>query len=155
MAGRIFVTGGSGFVGTAVIDELVSRGYEVHALVNRAPVDDRGGRVRSFPGGLFDDAVLDEGMKGCIGVIHIVGIIMEKRWKEITFERIHYQGAKNVIDAAVRNNVQRFVHMSALGVRANAVSDYHKTKYRAEEYLRGSGLDWTIIRPSMIHGPKG
>jgi NADH dehydrogenase len=61
----------------------------------------------------------------------------------------------NVIDAAKRNGVRRFVHMSALGVRPDAVSTYHKTKYRAEEHLRNSGLDWTIIRPSMIHGPGG
>jgi NADH dehydrogenase len=45
--------------------------------------------------------------------------------------------------------------MSAVGARPDAVSDYHKTKFRAEEYLRGSGLDWTIIRPSLIHGPDG
>ena len=45
--------------------------------------------------------------------------------------------------------------MSALGTRPDAVSDYHKTKYKAEEYVRASGLDWTIFRPSMIHGPGG
>jgi NADH dehydrogenase len=45
--------------------------------------------------------------------------------------------------------------MSALGVRAEAVSRYHKTKYLAEQYVRASGLDWTIIRPSLIHGPRG
>jgi uncharacterized protein YbjT (DUF2867 family) len=45
--------------------------------------------------------------------------------------------------------------MSALGTRADAVSDYHKTKFRAEEYVRASPLDWTIVRPSLIHGPSG
>jgi NADH dehydrogenase len=45
--------------------------------------------------------------------------------------------------------------MSALGARPDAVSDYHKTKFRAEEYARASGLDWTIFRPSLIHGPRG
>src|SRR5206468_414885 len=82
-------------------------------------------------------------------------IIMEKPSKGITFERIHFEGAKNVIDAAVRNGVRRFVHMSALGVRADAVSTYHRTKFAAEQYLRASGLDWTIFQPSLIHGPRG
>src|SRR5947207_2723585 len=62
---------------------------------------------------------------------------------------------KAVVDAALRNGVRRFVHMSALGTRPGAVSAYHKTKFAAEQYLRHSGLDWTIIRPSMIHGPRG
>src|SRR5205807_1548953 len=57
--------------------------------------------------------------------------------------------------AARSARIRRFVHMSALGARPGAVSNYHKTKYKAEEYLRGSGLDWTIFRPSLIHGPAG
>ncbi|MHC4695299.1 MAG: NAD-dependent epimerase/dehydratase family protein [Planctomycetota bacterium] len=45
--------------------------------------------------------------------------------------------------------------MSALGTRADAVSKYHQTKWAAEECVRASGLDWTILRPSLIHGPNG
>jgi NADH dehydrogenase len=155
MASRVFVTGGSGFVGSAVIDELVGRGHSVHALVNREPVHDRDGRVRSFPGGLFDAAALDAGLAGCDAVIHLVGIIFERPGKGITFERMHFEGAKAVIDAAKRGGVRRFLHMSALGVRANAASEYHRTKWKAEEQLRNSGLDWTIFRPGLIHGPRG
>jgi NADH dehydrogenase len=111
--------------------------------------------VKTFRGGLFDPAVLDQGMKGCTAVTHLVGIIMEKPGEGVTFERIHHQGTVAAVDAAKRNGVKRFVQMSALGVRADAVSEYHKTKWKAEEYVRASGLDWTIFRPSMIHGPKG
>ena len=154
MPGRVFVTGASGFVGSAVIEELVSRGYGVNALVNRrAPK--AGGDVRAIKGDLFNAAALDEGMTGVDAVIHLVGIIMERPSRGVTFERIHFQGTKSVVDAAVRNGVRRYVHMSALGVRPDAVSTYHRTKYRAEQYVRGSGLDWTIIRPSLIHGPGG
>ena len=156
MPGRVFVTGGSGFVGSHVIDALLARGYAVSALFNRRPVDRAGdGAVRSIKGSLFDSQALQEGLRDCEAVIHLVGIIMEKPSRGITFERVHFEGARSVIDAAVRGGVKRFVHMSALGVRADAVSDYHKTKYRAEQSLRQSGLDWTIFRPSMIHGPGG
>ena len=154
MAGRVFVTGGSGFVGSAVIDALLERGHGVNALVNRRAIDE-GEPVRSIPGGLFDTAALDEGMRDCEAVIHLVGIIMEKRSKGITFERMHFEATRNVVDAAKRAGVKRYVHMSALGVRPGAVSDYHTTKYRAEQYVRESGLDWTIFRPSLIHGPGG
>jgi nucleoside-diphosphate-sugar epimerase len=152
---RVFVTGGSGFVGTAVIEELVARNHSVNALVNRHGLKAGGGAAREAKGSLFDPVALDEGLRGCDAVIHLVGIIMEKRSRGVTFERIHYQGTVSVVDAARRNGVRRFVHMSALGVRPDAVSDYHKTKYRAEQYLRDSGLEWTIIRPSLIHGPGG
>lgn len=156
MPGRVFVTGASGFVGTAVVDELVARGYAVSALVNRRAIPiSPGGEVRSVKGDLFDAAALDDGLVGAQAVIHLVGIIAERPSRGVTFERIHHQGTRAVVDAARRNNVRRFVHMSALGARPDAVSNYHKTKYRAEQYVRASGLDWTIIRPSLVHGPGG
>jgi nucleoside-diphosphate-sugar epimerase len=154
MAGRVFVTGGSGFVGSAVIDDLVARGYAVTALVNRRKLDRAD--VQSIEGGLFDDRALDDGARGCDAVIHLVGIIMERPSQGITFERMHFEGTRRVVDATLRNGVRRYVHMSALGSRPGAVSQYHRTKHRAEEYVRGTGgLDWTIFRPSFIHGPRG
>jgi NADH dehydrogenase len=161
MPERVLVTGGSGFVGSAVIDELLARGHAVHALAHRQAVNDRDGQVRSFAGGLFDERALNEAMAGCDAVIHLVGIIMQRRgsWgseaEGITFERIHFQGTRRVVDATKRSGVRRYLHMSALGVRPDAVSEYHRTKYRAEQYVRRSGLDWTIFRPSLIHGPGG
>ena len=155
MAARVLVTGASGFVGSAVLDELLQRGYAVNALVHRHDLGPRGASVRTIRGGLFDARALDDAMAGCDAVIHLVGIIMEKPSQGITFERIHFEGTKNVVDAAVRNGVRRYVHMSALGVRPDAISAYHRTKYLAEQYVRASGLDWTIFRPSLIHGPRG
>ncbi len=155
MAGRVFVTGGSGFVGSAVIDELLSRNYSVNALVNRKALDRPGESVQSIQGGLFNDRALDEGIHGCDAVIHLVGIIMERPSKGFTFDRIHHQGAARIVNATKRAGVRRYVHMSALGTRANAVSDYHRTKYLGEDHVRASGLEWTIFRPSFIHGPRG
>lgn len=155
MAGTVFVTGASGFVGAAVVEELLERGYEVNALVHRRPIVSAAGRVHSVEGDLFDAKALEQGMRGANAVIHLVGIIFEHRWSGVTFERMHFDATRSVVDAAKTVGVKRFVHMSALGTRMDAVSDYHKTKYAAEQYLRGSGLDWTIFRPSMIHGAKG
>src|SRR4051812_9852818 len=154
MPGRAFVTGGSGFVGSAIIDELLARNYSVNALVNRA-VPANAEAVRLVQGDLFDDKALDEGMAGADAVIHLVGIIMERPRLGITFDRIHARGTRCVGGAARRNGVRGFIHMSALGARPNAASRYHRTKFEAEEYVRASGLDWTIFRPSLIHGPRG
>jgi uncharacterized protein YbjT (DUF2867 family) len=155
MPSRVFITGGSGFVGRAVIDELVHRNFDVIALSGRRKLDDRGGAIRTIQGDLFDPKSLDAGIQGADAVIHLVGIIMESRSKGVTFEHIHCEGTKAIVDAALRNNVKRYIHMSAIGTRPDAVSNYHKTKYKAEQYVRASGLDWTIFRPSLIHGPKG
>jgi NADH dehydrogenase len=149
------ITGGSGFVGSAVVEELLARNFAVNALVNRRPISSVGERVTSIPGGVFKSSALDEAMKGCDTVIHLIGIIMEKPSKGITFERMHVQATKNVVDAANRAGIKRYIHMSALGTRPNARSEYHRTKYVAEQYVRQSGLEWTILRPAMIHGPKG
>jgi len=154
MAQKVFVTGASGFVGSAVVEELVARGLGVHALVNRKlPL--LGQEVRTFSGSLFDSDALDRGMAGCGAVIHLVGIIKERPRDGVTFERVHYQGTVNVVEAAKRVGVKRYLHMSALGVRPDAVSEYHRTKFRAEQCVRASGLNWTIFRPSLIHGPAG
>ncbi len=155
MPGRVFLTGGSGFVGSAVLAELLARGHAINALVNRGTLRAAGDNVRVVKGDLFDAAALDAGMAGCDVVVHLVGIIMEKPAKGVTFQRVHVEGTRNVLDAAKRSGVRRHVHMSALGTRPGADSDYHRTKHEAEQAVRGSGLDWTIIRPSMIHGPRG
>lgn len=155
MLRRVFVTGGSGFVGSAVIDELLNRGDSVQALVHSKAIRGDDPRVHSVQADLLDREALAEGMRGCDAVVHLVGIIMEKPAKGLTFERIHYEGTKAVVDAVRSAGVRRYMHMSALGVRPDAVSEYHRTKHRAEEYVRSSGLDWTILRPSLIHGPQG
>jgi len=161
MGDRIFVTGASGFVGSAVCNELLRRGFGVNALV-RANEDPPPSPLPAYQegemkitGDLFDAASLDAAMRDCSAVINLVGIIMEKPSKGITFERIHVEGTKYVLAAGRRAGIKRYIHMSALGARANAVSEYHKTKWCAEEGVRSSGLDWTIFRPSMIHGPRG
>jgi NADH dehydrogenase len=90
-------------------------------------------------------------MQGCDAVIHLVGIIGEIG--DQTFERVHFEGTRRVLEAALTSGVRRIVHMSALGTRPEAASRYHQTKWAAEEAVRSSGLDWTVFRPSLIYGP--
>ena len=85
MAGTVFVTGASGFVGEAVVEELLERGYAVNALVHRRPIVSVAGRVHSIDGSLFNEKVLAEGMRGASAVIHLVGIIFERRFDRRRF----------------------------------------------------------------------
>jgi NADH dehydrogenase len=152
---RVFVTGANGFVGTAVVRELVGRSFAVNALVREKKLPEEVGDIRNIRGDLSDGAALIEGLRDCAAVIHLVGIIMENPKKGVTFRSAHVEGTRSILEAARSAGIKRYIHMSALGVRAGAASEYHKTKWEAEELVRASGLDWTIIRPSMIHGPDG
>jgi NADH dehydrogenase len=155
MGARVFVTGASGFVGSAVVRELAGRSFAVNALLRGKKLPEIGGDIREIRGDLSDAAALDEGLRDCAVVIHLVGIIMENPAKGVTFQSVHVEGTRSTLDATRRAGIKRYIHMSALGTRAGARSVYHQTKWEAEELVRASGLDWTIIRPSMIHGPGG
>ncbi len=159
--GKVFVTGGTGFVGGYVVRELVTKGYEPVCLVRdpdrlgrRLPEEQRA-KIRHVQGDVFDTAALDRAATGCQAAIHLIGIIEEKRLHGQTFRRVHVEGTRLVVDACVRAGIGRYAHMSALGSRPDAISEYHQTKWVAEEIVRGSPLLWTIFRPNIIHGPEG
>ena len=158
---RVFVTGGSGFVGRWVVRELLANGYDVTCLVRdrdkllRQLTDAQKPRVRCVLGDLFDSDAINRAAEGCDAAIHLVGIIEENAFEGQTFSRVHVEATRNVLIACESAGVGRYVHMSALGTRANAVSKYHQTKWFAEELVRQSKMAWTIFRPSLIHGPDG
>jgi uncharacterized protein YbjT (DUF2867 family) len=106
--------------------------------------------VELFHGNVLSAESLAGAFDGAKAVIHLVGIINE--WKENTFQRAHVEATKNVVDGAKKAGVKRYIHMSALGAREGAASRYHQTKWAAEEYVRKSGLAWTIFRPSLVYG---
>jgi NADH dehydrogenase len=84
-------------------------------------------------------------------VINLVGIIYEQG--RSTFESVHHIGTRNLVEAARKNGVERFVQMSARGARLTNATAYHTTKFAAEEEVRNSGIPFVILRPSLIFGP--
>ena len=152
------VTGASGFIGSTIVETLLKRDWRVHAIQHRRPLSPRlpsTPNLQQFTGDLFDAANLDRAMAGCDAVVHAVGIIFEHPSRGITFERIHVEGARAVCEAAKRNGVKRVIYLSAVGARPDAPSRYHQTKFGAELLIRDPAFEWTILRPSLVHGPKG
>jgi len=106
-------------------------------------------------GDVDDKTAVMETLNGCSAVIYNIGIIREFPANGITYESLHYLGAKQCIDAAVNFKIDRFILMSANGVKADGTG-YQKTKMLAEEYLKSVNLDYTIFRPSLVFGdPRG
>jgi NADH dehydrogenase len=148
------VTGATGFVGRAIVRQARAEGFAVRAIVrdlNAAAGWAGCDGVELFHGNVIFAPSLEHAFEGANAVIHLVGIIHE--WRENTFQRVHTDATINVVDAAKKAGVKRYIHMSALGTRPDAHSRYHQTKWAAEEYVRRSGLAWTIFRPSLIYGP--
>lgn len=146
---NILVTGGSGFVGREVIRQLRAAGHKPRVLT-------RG--VQSLPPGIefirgsaLEPTSLPRACAGCDAVIHLVGIISELGPQ--TYERVHTDGTRNLLAAAQAAGISRFLHMSALGTRANANARYHRSKWAAEAAVRASGRAWTIFQPSLVYGP--
>ena len=158
---NVMLTGATGFVGRSVVRELLAKGLRPVCLVRSAEklraqhreVDPE--RFTPIVGNLSDRGALCEAAEQCQAAIHLVGIIIARPLRGQTFAAIHTRGTVHVVDAVQRAGLRRYVHMSALGARTGAASAYHRTKWAAEEYVRRSGLDWTIFRPSLIHGAEG
>jgi NADH dehydrogenase len=152
---KVFLTGGTGFVGSNMLKRLLDEGHQVRALVRSVPHTPAGvAQARSveyIQGDVVTGAGLDQTMQACDAVIHLVGIIVEKGSN--TFEAVHHLGTRNVVQAAKRNGIKRFVQMSALGVRENGVAAYQRSKWKGEEQVRRSGIPYCILRPSLIFGP--
>ena len=159
---KIFLTGSTGFVGKRILQDLLENKYQVRCLVRKGseqkishykdPVLVKTG-IDIVNGDITDAASLDGKLEGCDAVINLVGIIRKFRGKGITFEKLHYEGTANLVRSARLQKVRRFIQMSALGARPDGKTQYQQTKFRAEECVRTSGLDYTIFRPSIIFGP--
>lgn len=150
---KIFLSGGTGFVGGHVRKALLEQGHQVTLLSHRRSGKFEAGLV-PVEGDVTKPDTYARELAGCDAVINLVGIIREFPARGITFQRLHVEATRNLVDAAKEGGIRRFLQMSALGTREGATSNYHRSKYQAEECLRSSGLDHTIFRPSIIFGPE-
>ena len=154
---KVALFGGTGFVGGYLMDALVANNHHPVVLVRegsehriRQPED-----CTQISGDIAHDAAIEATLDGADAAIYNIGILREFPARGVTFNALHYEAAARVIDAAAAAGVRRFLLMSANGVKEHGTA-YQTSKYRAEVYLKDSGLDWTVFRPSVIFGdPRG
>jgi len=151
---RIALFGGTGFVGSYLVDALVAAAMEPVLLVRPGSEHkvQHGDVCTLVSGDIFDREAVMQTVTGADAVIFNIGILREYPDRQVTFERLHFDAAKGVMDSAVEAGVKRLLLMSANGIKADGTA-YQRTKYLAEQYLATTDLDWTVFRPSVLFGP--
>ena len=144
------VTGATGFVGRALLDEAARRGLEVRALTRRPQARIPG--VEWIPGDLQDRKAIARLVRNAEAVIHVAGVVNTP--DPTGFHLGNVEGTLRMIEAAVATGVPRFVFVSSLAAREPQLSKYGHSKLHAEKLVAASGLDWTIVRPPAIYGPR-
>lgn len=150
----VAMTGATGYVGSEVVRKLLRRDHEIRALVRSSaragPLRDLG--IQMVTGDLSDRSALRSLVEGAGAVVHLAAVIVEEGRQ--TFQAVHVAGTEALLDAGREAGTPLFLHMSALGARGDAgATSYHRTKWAAEEAVRGSGLAHAIFRPSIVAGP--
>ncbi|MDR2857875.1 MAG: NAD(P)-dependent oxidoreductase [Novosphingobium sp.] len=146
----IAITGGTGFVGQALIDRALDQGVPVRALA-RKEQEPRDG-VEWIAGDLADGKALMRLVAGVAAVVHVAGVMTAH--DSAGFEAGNVAGTLAMIEAALAAGVRRFVCVSSLAAREPELSAYGASKARAERLVEASALDWTIVRPPAVYGPR-
>jgi uncharacterized protein YbjT (DUF2867 family) len=151
----VLVTGASGLVGIHTCRELSKKGWQVRALVRdpakaamalgQLPVEFRVGDVR-------DASTLRSSLSGCGAVIHLAAIAIEKKGE--SYRESNTAATERLISAARAETVQRVIFMSQNGADSHSPYPFLRSKGVAQDSIKTSGLNWTILRPSVIFGPE-
>ncbi|WP_456465126.1 NAD-dependent epimerase/dehydratase family protein [Persephonella sp.] len=147
---KLFITGGTGFIGSYVVDDLERDNQIILPVRNPSKVGKKTENVKIIP---FEEnlSVLIEKHQPQI-VINLLGILNEDRKRGSTFQKIHVEYVKQIVDGSVKSNVEKIIHVSALGADINSKSMYAKTKAEGEKLIIDSGIDYLILRPSIVLG---
>ena len=151
---NVAVFGGTGFIGSYILESLVKHKYHPVILTREGSekkIHINRGLCHTFSGSINNLNKIKRVLEFSNSVIYNIGIIREFPHKGISFEHLHFFAVKKIIDLCPKYGIKRFVLMSANGVESEKTG-YQYFKLKAEDYLKNSGLEWTIFRPSVVFG---
>lgn len=154
---RITIFGGSGFIGTRVVQELAQKGYRVRVAVRRPDLAGHlmtlgtVGQIQSIQANVRNKPSVERAVANTDIVINLAGIQYESGRQR--FRAVHAMGAQNVATAAAKAGVKTLVHMSALGADHASASPYARSKALGEDAVTSAFPSATIIRPALTFGP--
>ncbi|MBH30393.1 MAG: epimerase [Candidatus Marinimicrobia bacterium] len=154
---KVAVFGGTGYVGSYITDELIAQGHTPRLMVRVGSERkvQQPEKCEIISGQINEEETIRSVISGTDAVIYLIAVLREFPKKGITWEDLHFKGAKACIDFAKELGGKRFILMSANGVKPDGTG-YQSTKFLADEYLKASGLDYTIFRPTSLFGdPRG
>jgi NADH dehydrogenase len=157
MRSKLFVAGGSGFIGSAVCQCADAIGHDVISLSRRGRPDLSAAwvdRVQWIAASVFDVQRWQPHMQGCAAIIYSIGIILERPNEHATYQRINTEAAVAVADAAAAANVGAYVHISVSRKPPFIPPAYLATKRSAEERLQSYPFRTAILRPGAVYGPR-
>ncbi|WP_029002240.1 complex I NDUFA9 subunit family protein [Azohydromonas australica] len=153
---RILILGGTGFVGRVLCARMATSHAETCVRVPTRHVSHARAlmalpQVELEQGNVHDEAQLTRWLRGCDAVVSLVGIL---HGSEARFRHVHAELPRKLAAACTQAGVRRIVHVSALGAAANAPSSYLRSKAAGEAALKASGLDVSVLRPSVMFGEE-
>ncbi|MHB8627851.1 MAG: NAD-dependent epimerase/dehydratase family protein [Aggregatilineales bacterium] len=156
MTRRILITGGTGFLGFRVVRALLDENADV-TMIGRPGAEDRLGalreRVRWLPGDVWNAGSLRGRARGEQVVIHLVGGVKADPKRGLTFRHLNVLSTRNVAQMAVSDGVPHMLLLSASARMPGVPAGYLESKREAEDYLRKTGLAWTIVRAPPLYAP--
>jgi nucleoside-diphosphate-sugar epimerase len=169
---KVLITGGTGFTGKALVKRLIDKGHQVVAMdykegIKTEEIRDWGAEV--VIGSVTDRDIVDRTVKGVDVVHHLAAAFRELDVPDDYYEEVNVQGTVNVLEAAKREKVKRFIYCSTCGVHGNVDNPpaaetapikpadyYQRTKYAAEPLVlaeHGADFSTLVVRPAAIYGP--
>jgi NADH dehydrogenase len=149
---NILVTGAGGTLGAALLSQMNARGWSVRALVlPGGPTQIPGAEV--VFGDVRSQESLEKALEGVETVLHMAGVILSPDPQ--IYQDVNVFGTRNIINACKVTGVARLIFVSSVSVDYATKNAYSQSKADAEEFVRQSGLCWTIVRPTLLVGPGG
>lgn len=146
----ILVTGATGFVGQNLLKQLVNERIKVRCLVRDKNKISESSEVEIIQGDISDKFILYKATQNVGIIVHLAAVIKSSDHEE--FMNVNVKGAESLVEAGIKNKVNKIIYISSLDAALDRTNIYGKTKAIGEGIVKKSNMDYIILRPALIYG---